>query len=98
MNDPPIYNVVAIVPFGQWDMLKIVTDGHQEVYRRYMYQLLEKAAIYTRNQFNASFSSTRDVPDWILILDLTGFNFKKQGCWACKSENVLAWPSVDPLF
>jgi len=63
-----------------------------------MLHLLEKAAIYTRNEFKTNQSSVWDVPDWILILDLEGFNMAQHGCMECKLKAFMSQAISAPAY
>ena len=60
----------------------VVSGKIELVVKRYQAYMYEKASAKIRESAK---KSGKDVSQWILLTDLSGFNIRQHGCLSCKS-------------
>jgi len=67
---------------GAWDVRKTVLSGRYKEFRLFWVYMYESALQRARE---LSATTGNDISEFVIVLDITGFNARSHTCLACKS-------------
>jgi len=71
---------------GNWNVRKFALSGKSKEYNLYFVRALEMASQLAKKEWNSSVTiqGKRSLPDFGIIVDISGYTLREGGCLACK--------------